>query len=163
MKNITNSLFKLSIFLFLYACGEAPSPGLNVENKQNIKKYTKEARITLEDITDPLSYKGVGPIDKLILKETIDETLASHGMEVFNANCIACHKMDSRLVGPALAGVVERRSPEWIMNMILNPEGMLEQDTLTMALFNEYKSPMLNQHLSEEDARAVLEYFRADF
>ena len=82
-------------------------------------------------------------------------------MEVFNANCVACHKMESRLVGPALAGVTERRSPEWIMNMILNPEGMLEQDTLTMVLFNEYKSPMLNQHLSEEDARAVLEYFRA--
>ncbi len=82
-------------------------------------------------------------------------------MEVFNANCVACHKMESRLVGPALAEVTERRSPEWIMNMILNPEGMLEQDTLTMALFNEYKSPMLNQHLSEEDARAILEYFRS--
>ncbi len=162
MKNITNRLFKLSVFLFLYACSEAPSSGPNVENKQSIKKDTKEVRITLEDITDPLSYKGVGPIDKLILKETIDETLASHGLEVFNANCVACHKIESRLVGPALAGVTERRSPEWIMNMILNPEGMLEQDTLTMALFNEYKSPMLNQHLSKEDARAVLEYFRAD-
>tara|TARA_Y100000385_G_C12620589_1_gene436855 strand:+ start:292 stop:459 length:168 start_codon:yes stop_codon:yes gene_type:complete len=55
MKNITNSLFKLSIFLFLYAYGKAPSPGPNVENKQPIKKYTKEARITLEDITNPLS------------------------------------------------------------------------------------------------------------
>ncbi|MEJ6695538.1 MAG: cytochrome c [Chitinophagales bacterium] len=163
MKNIINSLFKLSIFLSLYACGETPSPGPNFENKQSIKKYTKEVRITLDDITNPLMHKGVGPITKLVLSEEIDEDMAAYGLEVFNANCIACHKMDSRLVGPALAGVVERRSPEWIMNMILNPEGMLEQDTLTMALFNEYKSPMLNQHLSEEDARAVLEYFRADF
>ena len=106
-------------------------------------------------------HKGVGPITKLVLSEEIDEDMAAYGLEVFNANCIACHKMDSRLVGPALAGVVERRSPEWIMNMILNPDGMVKENAAAKKLLMEYNgSPMANQNLTEVEAREVLEYFR---
>ncbi|MEM7380656.1 MAG: cytochrome c, partial [Bacteroidota bacterium] len=51
--------------------------------------------------------------------------------------------------------------PEWVMNMILNPDGMLKEDPIAKALLKEYdNSIMLNQNLSEEDARAVAEYLR---
>ena len=56
---------------------------------------------------------------------------------------------------------MERRSPEWVMNMILDPEKMIKEDPLARELLIEFNgSPMANQNLSEEDARAVLEYFR---
>jgi hypothetical protein len=56
---------------------------------------------------------------------------------------------------------MDRRNPAWIMNMILNPEEMTLKDPIARELFIEYNSaPMANQSLTEEEARAILEYFR---
>jgi hypothetical protein len=47
------------------------------------------------------------------------------------------------------------------MNMILNPDQMVKEDPLAKKLLMEYNgSPMANQNLTEEEARAVVEYFR---
>jgi len=86
--------------------------------------------------------------------------LAKQGAEVYTKMCSACHKPTKRFVGPAPAGILERRTPEWIMNMILNPDEMVQKDPIAKALLAEYLSPMANQNLTEEQARAVLEYFR---
>lgn len=110
---------------------------------------------------DPLANKGVGPITSVTLGETIDEEMAAQGKEVYEAMCTACHRADQRFIGPAPKGILERRSPEWIMNMILDPEKMVTEDPDAKALLIEYNgSPMANQNLTEEQARAVLEYFR---
>lgn len=70
--------------------------------------------------------------------------------------------MDKKFIGPALAGVTERRSPEWIMNMILNPEEMIQKDPIAKQLMIESNmAVMANQNLTEEEARAILEYFRS--
>jgi len=108
---------------------------------------------------DPMKDKGVGPITSITLGE-VDEALATEGKEVFKAKCSACHKMSKRFVGPGLAGVTERRTPEWIMNMILNPEKMVAENEAAKKLLAEYLSPMANQSLTEKEARAILEYFR---
>lgn len=104
--------------------------------------------------------KGVGPIESIELAE-LDEELAASGQETFELLCSACHKFDERYVGPALLGVTERRAPEWIMNMILNPDGMIMEDDTAYELLAEYMVPMANQGLDEEQARAILEYFRS--
>jgi cytochrome c len=57
-------------------------------------------------------------------------------------------------------GVTDRRTPEWIMNMILNPEVMVAENPIAKKLLAEYLSPMANQSLTESEARAILEYFR---
>ena len=60
-----------------------------------------------------------------------------------------------------MSGILERRSPEWIMNMILNPIQMLEEDSIAIELLERYNFEyMYNQNLLEEEAREVLEYFR---
>ena len=47
------------------------------------------------------------------------------------------------------------------MNMILNPEIMLKEDQLAKDLFMEFNgAPMANQGLTQQEARAILEYFR---
>ena len=46
------------------------------------------------------------------------------------------------------------------MNMILNPEEMIANDPIAKQLLVEANgAPMANQHLTEEQARAILEYF----
>ena len=45
--------------------------------------------------------------------------------------------------------------------MILNPNEMVQKDPLAKDLLIEFNgSPMADQSLTQEDARAVLEYFR---
>lgn len=102
---------------------------------------------------------GVGPITHLELG-SIDPALAKKGEVTFEQKCSACHKLDERYVGPALKGVTTRRKPEWIMNMILNPSEMLEKDPTAKELLATYLTPMTFQNVSQEQARALLEYFR---
>ena len=64
-------------------------------------------------------------------------------------------------VGPAIKGILESRSPEWIMNMILNPTEMLQKDPIAKKLLAEYNNEyMYNQNLIEDEAREIIEYFR---
>jgi len=60
-----------------------------------------------------------------------------------------------------MSGILDRRSPEWIMNMILNPIQMLEEDPIAIELLEKYNFEyMYNQNLLEEESREILEYFR---
>ena len=123
-------------------------------------KEEKEKRRPQSSRENQLS-NGVGPMSSVDLNENIDEELSERGAAIFNNLCVACHRMDTRLVGPALAGVTERRSPEWILNMILNPEEMVKEDPTAKKLLAESNGAiMIDQNLAQDDARAVLEYFR---
>ncbi|QNK77218.1 cytochrome c [Winogradskyella sp. PAMC22761] len=108
-----------------------------------------------------LTNKGVGSITSITLDAEIDQDMVMHGKDVYSKMCTACHKADKKFIGPAPTGILERRTPEWVMNMILNPEKMIKEDPLAKDLLMEFNgAPMANQHLSEAEARAVLEYFR---
>ncbi len=111
---------------------------------------------------EKVSKFGIGPVQEpLNLPETIDEALAKKGEEIFDKKgCTACHELDSRKVGPPLRDVVNQRPPEWIMNMIMNPEEMILKDPVAQKLLEEYGVPMTNQNVSMEEARAILEYLR---
>lgn len=108
---------------------------------------------------DPLKDKGIGPIKSVTLGP-IDDAMAAKGKEIYDLKCTACHKPDKRFIGPAPMGILDRRTPEWVMNMILNPEVMVKDNAIARQLLAEYIAPMANQNLTEEEARAVLEYFR---
>ncbi len=103
---------------------------------------------------------GIGPIKELKLGP-IDQSLVKKGKEIFESKCAACHKFDEKYVGPPLRGVTKRRKPEWIMNIILNPSEMIQKDPIAKELLAEYLTPMPFQNVSEEDARAILEYLRS--
>jgi len=104
--------------------------------------------------------KGVGPVTALTIESRIDPALATRGKTVFEAKCTACHKFDERYVGPALRGVTQRRSPEWVMNMILNPAEMTQKNETAKNLLGEYMTQMTFQNITQDETRAVLEYFR---
>lgn len=125
-----------------------------------------KSKVNTEEVTKPsqrvdLENKGVGPITEVVLATEIDMDLARTGEGVFKNSCVICHKPDVKFIGPAPKGILDRRSPEWVMNMILNPGRMLRDDPLAKDLFMEFNgTPMSDMGLSEEQARAVLEYFR---
>ena len=110
---------------------------------------------------DALENKGVGPIINVILEDKVNISMANSGEKLFNQLCTSCHIINEDYIGPAMSGILDRRSPEWIMNMILNPIQMLEEDPIALELLEEYDFEyMYNQNLLEEEVREILEYFR---
>jgi cytochrome c len=159
---------KLMTLLFtiaLISCGgkeEKKKESFSYEKKAATEQTTtlKVEKVPASEKVDLIG-KGVGPIKSLTLGADIDQAMATHGEDVYKKMCTACHRADKKFIGPAPTGILERRTPEWVMNMILNPDEMVKQDPLAKELLMEFNgAPMANQNLSEEDARAVLEYFR---
>lgn len=142
----------LTIGVLLSSCGgEKAKKEVAAPVKEEAKKETRKV--------DPMSDKGVGPITSITLGE-VDQTMVSEGEALFKAKCTACHKISKRFIGPGLKGITERRTPEWIMNMILDPELMVKENEIAKQLLAEYNAPMANQSLTEDEARKILEYFR---
>lgn len=156
-----NWITLLSLALLIMSCGEKKEE--KKEGGFEINRTKKEAapKEVSEEVPVDLSNKGIGPITSVDFEAEIDSELAAQGEAKFSTICVACHMADQRMIGPAMAGVYERRSPEWVMNMILNPDGMLKEDPIAIALLKEYNNAiMLNQNLTEEEARAIAEYLR---
>ena len=141
MKHLTVTLTLLLAFT-LAACGGGDSAPAN------------------NPAAAPVAASPELPIQSPVALGSLDAALASQGEGLFTERCTTCHKLDERYVGPPLGGVVERRSPEWIMNMILAPDKMIVADPDAQALFAEYSVPMTNQNLTQDEARALLEYLR---
>ncbi len=137
--------------LALSACGGGEQAG---ENQGGQKAAADASGLTQEQIE-----KGIGPITSVTLGP-IDDALAAKGAELFEVKCTACHKLDKRYIGPPLGEVTARRTPEFIMNMILNPEEMMQKHPVVKELLAQYMAQMANQSLTEEEARAILEYLR---
>lgn len=95
---------------------------------------------------------------------TIDATLASKGEEIFKSKCTACHQLDSKAVGPALRGVIQKRSFQWLLNMITQPQEWVQKDPEASRLFDEFnKIPMaVPGGMTEDEAKAVIEYLRKE-
>ncbi len=112
-----------------------------------------------EELTEEEMEKGIGPVDEVELGP-VDRQLAAEGEQIFISLCASCHRLDERYVGPPLGDVLERRTPEYVMNMVLNPEEMIERHPVVRQLLAQYYVRMPNQGLSRDEARAVLEYLR---
>jgi len=150
----------LALAGLILSCGEKKEEKKDGFEMNRAKKEVKAEPVS-EGVPVDMDNKGVGPIKSVNFADEIDTDLAAKGQKIFSTICVACHMAEQRLIGPALKDVFERRSPEWVMNMILNPDGMLKEDPIAKALLKEYNNAvMLNQNLSEEDARALSEYLR---
>ena len=147
-------LVPLSLLVILAACGEQPAaPPANGGT-------TAAAPAPASDLTPWQLAHGIGPITEPVPLAPVDAKEAHEGKELFDVKCGACHKGDERYVGPALGGVVDRRGPEYVMNMALNPGEMIRRHPEAKKLFATFLVEMPNQGLSPEQARRVVEYLR---
>jgi len=144
-------LFGIVLALLAFSC--APDKHSDMAKEENLNKSAVEA------ITDPT--KGIGAIKNVTMNVPLDQERVSRGGEIYNMKCQACHKLDDkRIVGPGWHGITSRRKPEWIMNMILNVDIMLEQDEEAQKLLELCLMRMPNQNLSIGDGRDILEFMR---
>ncbi|MDD5360900.1 MAG: cytochrome c [Ignavibacteria bacterium] len=100
-----------------------------------------------------------GPVKEIKLEE-IDLYMSDEGFAMFEKKCSSCHRIDEILTGTPLRGITDRRTPEWIMNMMLNPGGMVKDNKAASELYQKYGVMMSPQDISHTDARKILEYLR---
>jgi len=145
----------LGVALLVAACGgDAPKEAPPAEAPKADAPVTSEASspsypagfITASDLT-------LGPID---------EGMVTEAKKIFDAKCHVCHGLtEEKVVGPGWKGVINERKPEWIMNMMLHTQWMVENDPEAQALVEETKTVMPDQELTREQARAMLELIRS--
>ncbi len=146
----------LIAFLLLLGVVVLTSCGDNT-NKEPSKTDKTE---NTSGLTDFELENGIGPVKKKLELGPIDPMLVKKGQEIFDTKCAACHKLDERYVGPAQRDIIKRRTPEYIINYMLNPDENLQRHPEAKKLLAEYMTPMPNQNLTIDDAKALLDYFR---
>jgi mono/diheme cytochrome c family protein len=90
------------------------------------------------------------------------ETIAA-GEKLFGGNCKVCHTVETRLIGPPLKGVYERRELPWIYAFVKNSTKVIaEGDEQAVALFNEYSMiPMTSfDFFSDEEILSIMAYIK---
>ena len=142
--------------LSLYSCGSDTKPPAENPNATMKEPGDNTGVAVKSDDT-----KGVGKFTDVKLTHPLDQNMVKNGKPIYDTKCGACHKLtDEKLVGPGWKGVTDRRKPEWIMNFITNTDFMIDKDPTAIALLEKCLVRMPNQHISDDDARAILEFMR---
>ncbi len=85
------------------------------------------------------------------------------GEKLFRTRCSSCHGFGKDGVGPDLLAVTKNRDRIWLTRWLKEPDKMLaEKDPLAMSLFSQYKIPMPNMRLTEQDVEDIIGYMAAE-
>ena len=90
---------------------------------------------------------------------------AEEGKIVFNARCASCHNVNKILVGPALAGVADRHSEDWIVHFVHSSQTVIKGgDQTAVALYEKFNKVPMPDHLdlSAESIRGILAYIKSE-
>jgi cytochrome c2 len=90
---------------------------------------------------------------------------SEEGKTLFTARCAACHNVNKQLTGPALAGVHERRSIEWIINFVHSSQTMVKKgDKEAIALYEKFNKIPMPDHgdLTDDNIKSIVEYVKLE-
>jgi protein SCO1 len=113
---------------------------------------------------DPDQRAKVQPVEKANAAIFVDDPSNLPGQALFVKTCGACHTVGKgRRVGPDLTGVTTRRTRDWLVSYIMEPEKVrAKRDPVAMSLAAQYPSVrMPNLGLSELDSSDVIAYIDA--
>jgi len=156
MKRLLLTGLVLALAVALAGCGGSGTP--NTGSDQNASS-TPAASAPSSGAMPDKSPLDQGP--RAADQGPPDAAAAAQGEKLFTTKgCSACHAFGRRLTCPDLAGVTHRRTAQWMQSQILHPEVMTKSDPISHALFAQFALQMPNQHLTEDEAKAVIEYFK---
>ena len=86
------------------------------------------------------------------------------GGTLFKNNCTSCHKINEKLIGPALKNVHQRHSEEWMIKWIKNSQAMVKAgDKEAVEVFKKYgPTPMTSINLKDDEIKAILGYIKVE-
>ena len=92
-----------------------------------------------------------------------DEAIIEQGGNLFKEwGCNTCHAVERKVVGPALAGIDDRRDLPWLYAFIRNSSQVIGSgDEYAVNLYNEYNNlQMPNHDLSDEEILSIIAWVK---
>jgi nitrous-oxide reductase len=133
-----------------------------------VKAGDMEKAILFENMIWQLMVKtadvGIRAKDALVrLIATKQSPAAERGARIFDeGGCSGCHVVGKVSSGPDLTGVLERHGADgqkWVADFIKEPEKMYT-DPYVKGMIDYFNLKMPNQHMSDEEVRDIIEYFK---
>lgn len=97
----------------------------------------------------------------VILVNVLNAQSIENGEKIFKQNCAACHKMDKKVVGPALQNVVSEQGAEWVYKWVKNNQQLRESgDSHANEVYEEFNGSAMPPYewLGEESLNDVVHY-----
>lgn len=92
---------------------------------------------------------------------------AAKGEALFKSKCTACHKLDQRLVGPALGPQLQSETDDkWLTKWIQNNQTLIAaKDPKALKVYNEYNQAGMTVFgdLSDGDVTNIITYVRTEY
>ena len=106
---------------------------------------------------------GIQSADAQSSAVSTDAETIKAGESLFKQNCKACHTVETRLVGPALKNVYDRRDLPWIYAFVKNPAKVIKSgDEYAANLFEEYSQIEMTgfPSFSDEEIGSIMAYIK---
>jgi mono/diheme cytochrome c family protein len=87
------------------------------------------------------------------------------GKTIFLSRCAACHNVNKTVIGPALAGIDERRSIDWIINFVHSSQSVVKSgDGYAASLFAKFNKVQMPDHpdLSADNIKSIVAYIKRE-
>jgi cytochrome c551/c552 len=87
------------------------------------------------------------------------------GKMIFSSRCASCHNVNKIVLGPALAGVTERHSEDWIIHFVHSSQAVIKGgDQSAVALYEKFNKVPMPDHLdlSPESIKGILAYIKSE-
>ncbi len=124
--------------------------------------YSQEAQQPVDTAATPAA--GTEPQTTQEGPLAASEEVIQQGQTLFRNYCAQCHAVHQEVVGPALAGITERRELSWLQSFIRNSQQMIQQgDETAVQLYEEYNQLVMPPHdFSDEEINSILAYIQQE-
>ncbi len=153
------------ILALLFACSQDPAP------KPSAPSAASTAPATPAPAPAPAASAPAAPVGPdgpltiaipAIAAIPSDAASIAAGEKVYGARgCGGCHTFGSKLVGPDLVGVTQRRTLPWVERMILAPDVMIKEDPVAKDLYRSIMTPMPKQGVTDEELPQLLAFIQS--
>jgi mono/diheme cytochrome c family protein len=110
----------------------------------------------------PESKLGIDTSEKqnAILTETKPQVVVIDsfgiGKRIFDENCIACHRVGGRLIGPDLAGISKIKSHKWQLAFIRQPDKFFKTDPYVIESVKQSNGALMTGFNISNDSAEIL-------
>jgi len=87
------------------------------------------------------------------------------GKMIFTSRCASCHNVNKVVVGPALAGVSDRHTEDWIIKFVHSSQTVIKGgDKTATDLYEKFNKVPMPDHtdLSATSIKSILAYIKAE-
>ncbi|MFV0249183.1 MAG: c-type cytochrome [Tenacibaculum sp.] len=124
---------------------------------ESVKQHVKLAHLPFKSLALFLVFF----LSFSICAQEVDKARYDEGRKLYKSLCVSCHKLDKKLIGPALGGVEARRDNAWLKAWIKNNAALRASgDTDAIAIYEEYNGSNMSAfpQLTDQNIDNILYY-----